>query len=312
MTLNLNNGSYAPYVKPNNTPLYVHRESNHPPAILKNIPLATNQRLNETSSCQQSFDAVAPIYQQALNKSGYRYTLKYDKQSRERAPETKNRARNVTWYNPPFSKHVATNVGKKFLSIVRGTFTNGHPLKQIFNKNTLLVKLSYSCMPNLQAKISSHNKAILRKTHENKDEHQPCNCRDKSACPLNGECLTTNLIYQATVETNTAKETYIGLTQNKFKTRYTNHLASFRDESKMNATQLSKHIWALKDKGISYNLSWKIIARAQPYTNVNKRCNLCITEKFFIICKPHMCTLNSRNELANKCRHGGKLLLQNT
>ena len=136
------------------------------------------------------------------------------------------------------------------------------------------------------------------------------NCRDKSACPLNGQCLTANLIYQATVETSTAKQTYIGLTQNKFKTRYTNHLPSFRVERKMNATKLSKHIWALKDKCISHNPSWKIFAKAQPYLNVNKRCILCITEKFFIIYKPHMCTFNSRNELANKCRLEKKLLLQ--
>ena len=84
VTLNLNNGSFTPHVKPNNTPLYVHRESNNPPAILKNIPLAINQRLNETSSCQQSFHAVAPIYQQALNKSRNKYTLKYDKPQKRR------------------------------------------------------------------------------------------------------------------------------------------------------------------------------------------------------------------------------------
>ena len=36
VTLDLNKQSYAPYIKPNNKPLYVHRESNHPPHILKN------------------------------------------------------------------------------------------------------------------------------------------------------------------------------------------------------------------------------------------------------------------------------------
>ena len=38
VTLDLNKQSYAPYIKPNNKPLYVHRESNHPPLILKKHP----------------------------------------------------------------------------------------------------------------------------------------------------------------------------------------------------------------------------------------------------------------------------------
>ena len=42
--------SYRPYNKPNNTPLYVHRLSNHPPSILKNIPEGVNQRLSSLSS----------------------------------------------------------------------------------------------------------------------------------------------------------------------------------------------------------------------------------------------------------------------
>ena len=50
-----------------------------------------------------------------------------------------------------------------------------------------------------------------------------------SECPLDGHCLTNKVIYQAT-------ETYIGSTENHFKTRYRNHLASFKDKSKKNAT----------------------------------------------------------------------------
>ena len=35
VTFDLTNGSYKPYMKPNNKLLYVHRQSNHPPALLK-------------------------------------------------------------------------------------------------------------------------------------------------------------------------------------------------------------------------------------------------------------------------------------
>ena len=59
VTLDLKKGTHQPYLKANNNPLYVHNESNHPPSILKNIPLAINKRLNELSSNKDSFDEIA-------------------------------------------------------------------------------------------------------------------------------------------------------------------------------------------------------------------------------------------------------------
>jgi len=63
VTLNLNNGKHSPYIKPGNIPLYVHRQSNHPPSILKNIPAAINKRLSDISSDQDTFNTAVPIYQ---------------------------------------------------------------------------------------------------------------------------------------------------------------------------------------------------------------------------------------------------------
>ena len=77
VTLNLNKGTHEPYNKPNNVPLYVHKASNHPPSILKNIPLAINRRLSEISSDQECFNKSAPIYQEALSNSGYDYVLTF-------------------------------------------------------------------------------------------------------------------------------------------------------------------------------------------------------------------------------------------
>ena len=45
VTFNLETGLYKPYMKPNNTPVYVHVESNHPPSIIKNIPKSVSKRL---------------------------------------------------------------------------------------------------------------------------------------------------------------------------------------------------------------------------------------------------------------------------
>ena len=189
---------------------------------------------------------------------------------------------------------------------MKDSFPKGHPLKKIFNKNTL--KISYSCMPNLQSKISAHNKNMLK--GDERTTTRTCNCRVKAKCPLAEECLTKNVIYQAVVTTPHGKESYVGLTATEFKTRYRNHLSSFKDPKKKNATELSKHIWRLKENNIEFTITWEIVARAKPYSNSNKKCNLCTTEKYFILCEPHRSSLNNRNELTSTCRHANAYLLK--
>ena len=163
-------------------------------------------------------------------------------------------------------------------------------------------------MPNLERKISAHNNSSL--VNNSQSHEKSCNCRDKHSRPLSGDCLTQNVVYQATVESAMGKETNIGLTSNQFKARVRNHTALFRNENKRNATELSKYIWSLKDTKTEFAVTWKVMARARPYSNVTKRCDLCIAEKFYIIYKPGAGTLNKRNELASACRHATKYLIR--
>ena len=180
------------------------------------------------------------------------------------------------------------------------------------------MKVSYSCTPNLKQSIDGHNKTILKK---NTPRHEPptneCNCRSRDKCPLDGKCLIKSIVYQATVTTNDNKpdQTYVGLTANTFKTRFTNHKASFTSEKKNTPPKThSKYIWQLKEKSIEHEIKWKILKRASPYSNTSNRCNLCLWEKYYIICKPTLATLNKRNELSSSCRHAidaNKLLFRN-
>jgi len=138
-----------------------------------------------------------------------------------------------------------------------------------------------------------------------------CNCRTGNTCPLNGQCLTPNVIYQAEVKCDGQAETYVGLTANSFKARFNNHKSSFNNENKRLSTELSKYVWSLKDQGKDYSISWKILCQANPYNNLNKKCHLCITEKFYIICRPSGASLNKRSELISKCRHMDRFLIGN-
>ena len=44
INLNLEMDTYKPYMKLNETPTYVHKDSNHPNSILKNIPFSVNRK----------------------------------------------------------------------------------------------------------------------------------------------------------------------------------------------------------------------------------------------------------------------------
>ena len=160
VTLNLTTGKYHPYSKPNNTPLYVHSKSNHPPSVLRNIPLSINKRLTEISSDQDSFEQASPPYQQALDKNGYNHKLQFKHPlNLTTNKKTQSRKRKLIWYNPPYSKNVSTNAGQSFQKIIDEEFPADHPLHKIFNRNT--VKISYSCIPNIKQTIDGHNKSTL-------------------------------------------------------------------------------------------------------------------------------------------------------
>ena len=117
-TFNLNDGSYKPYKKPNDETLYINAKSNHPPNIIKQLPISVEDRLRSLSSSKQIFDEAAPHYQNALDKSGFDHKLQYRNGINQTKNSSRNRSRNIIWFNPPFTKSVSTNVAKEFLSLV--------------------------------------------------------------------------------------------------------------------------------------------------------------------------------------------------
>jgi hypothetical protein len=80
--------------------------------------------------------------------------------------------------------------------------------------------------------------------------------------------MTNNIIYKATVTTNNTNDNkyYIGMTATTFKERYANHTSSFRHKKDSNKTELSKHIWKLKENNQDYTIKWSILKHAISYT----------------------------------------------
>ena len=115
----LNNSNYKPYHKPNNEILYIHKDSNHPPSILNQIPTSIEKRISTLSSIEIIFNESKEIHQKALEKSDYQQTLKNHPSNENISKNKQNRKQNVIWFNSPFSANVKTNFRNYFLSLIR-------------------------------------------------------------------------------------------------------------------------------------------------------------------------------------------------
>ena len=191
-----------------------------------------------------------------MKKSGFKNRLSYQQniiQNNDENQGKKKQKRNVIRYSPPYSMNVKTNIGKVFFKLLHMHFPKTHKFYKIFNKNT--VKLSYSRMRNMACITASHNKSILRPNIES----YGCNYRKMSECPMQNKCLTPNIIYQATVTSNTniVEKIYFGLCETSFKERYRNLTRSFRLQSYSKDTELSKYVWELKNENKIPFIKWR-------------------------------------------------------
>ena len=168
-------------------------------------------------------------------------------------------------------------------------------------------------MPNIGQIISGHNQTVLKSKGDEVQATNTCNCRKNQTCPVDGKCTLKGVIYQASVERKDTGEInkYIGLSDPSFKTRLASHKNSFKYKDKRKHTKLSDHIWDLQLQNCDFDLSWKIVSKANSYSPSSKICNLCNREIFYILYKPEMGNLNKRNELMSACRHKWKFKLEN-
>ena len=305
-TLNLTTGTTSPYRKPDDETNYIHADSDHPPNIIQQLPLSVEKRLSMLSSSEAIFNEAKDYYQNALQRNGHTHTLVY----KPPIPRRRVRRKDILWFNPPFSKTVETNVGRKFLQLLDKHFPQNNNLRKIFNRST--VKVSYGCMPNIGSIISSHNKKILE--DRKPLERGPCNCNrtNRDNCPLDGECMTGNVMYEAKVSSSAEQyqeKDYVGITEPPWKGRLGNHNRDFTNQKYGNTTELSKEVWKIKNSGYVPRIKWKIVKQLPAYNPEIKKCLLCLGEKVEILERDNPNLLNKRSELVSKCRHRNKFML---
>ena len=123
---------------------------NHPPSIIRQVLISISQRISKLLSYRAMDNSTCST---KLLRSDIECLP--DETHTPPASHQKIRTRNITWFIPPFSKNVKTNVGKKFLNLLYNHFPSTNPLSKIFNRNS--VKVSYSCMQNMRSVINKPN-----------------------------------------------------------------------------------------------------------------------------------------------------------
>ena len=145
VTLNLSNGTYSPFRKPNDHPLYINTKSNHPPTITKHLPAAISRRVLEISCNKEVFEKAKLDYQQALRGSGYTENENVNKKK-----NSKEKSFDSTHHTAKVCRQTLEKLSSAYL---RNISQKNHKFHKIFN-----------CMENMGSIIKKHNKRILSNT----------------------------------------------------------------------------------------------------------------------------------------------------
>ena len=58
-------------------------------------------------------------------------------------------------------------------------------------------------------------------------------------------------------------------------------------------THIYIYVWNLQNEKKPFQIKWKILKKCKPYSNISKKCSLCLNEKFIIICKKELCVAST-------------------
>ena len=96
VTFDLRKGTYLPYRKPDNPPVYINSCSNDLATVIKQLPKSIRKGLSDLSSNEEIFEIAKPAYRDALNKSGFQEKLSYTSaQNKNDKNDNKQRKRKI-------------------------------------------------------------------------------------------------------------------------------------------------------------------------------------------------------------------------
>ena len=221
----------------------VNIRSIHPPSIIKQLPSRINERISSLVMRCKGIRKSNPGIQRDLTKKWFHATASLHRQDqyKHRKEQEQIKTSQHSVVQPPLQSICTKRCGPRIPDheAERDEFPKGHVLRKILNRNT--IKVSYSCMGNMKSTINRHMPRFSKLKHQLKE--RVAIAEKNSRCPLNTACLTESLVYKATVlAENHEPQTYIGMTEHNFKTRFRSHKMSFENLNYRSSTTLSKYI----------------------------------------------------------------------
>ena len=157
----------------------------------------------------------------------------------------------------------------------------------------------------MSSMIKSHNKKVINKDIK---ELKSYNCSLKSKCPLTCQCQVTDiyinaLYYHQTNQIKCISELLRVISESDF------IIIGSRLTAKVVQTiPYFQNIFP----NLNLTLVGSIAKKVPTYSNISKKCLLCLHEKLETINYPRPEELlNRRSELISRCRHANKFLLFN-
>ena len=140
-----------------------------------------------------------------------------------------------------------------------------------------------------------------------------CNCRKKEECQMEVNPQVNAAVYKCDVTRPLPKKVYLGLAEGEWKSRFYNQKLSFKHKRYSNKATLSSYTCHLESvSSETLNLKWPVLRCIPPYSNISKKCLLCLYEKLEIFTYQNQKKLmNKKSELHCNCHHANKFLLKN-
>ena len=132
--------TYTRYRKSNNDTIYIHKHSNHPQTMLRDLPKSISKRISDASSNEEIFNNHIPIYQHTLKNNGFNNSLIYRQSQHCYSPiqeKQKKRKQKIIWFIPSFSTNPKTKIAKILFELLLKHFPKTNELCKIFKKNTV-------------------------------------------------------------------------------------------------------------------------------------------------------------------------------
>ena len=115
-----------------------HKLQSSTPMLEESTDNDQKKMISRNSSTKEEFVKVKEDYQASLNKSGYKKVIEFNLYTKKKKHR---RNRIVTWFNPPWSDNVKTNIAEKSLQLIDKYHEKfkGTPLEKNFTRATMKV-----------------------------------------------------------------------------------------------------------------------------------------------------------------------------